>query len=56
MRELIAAALADADIRTKLAGQGDIIHGGSPQDLGALLRSETVNWAKVVKESGAKAE
>ncbi len=51
-----AAALADADIHGKLAAQGYIIHGGSPQDLGALLRSETVKWAKVVKESGAKAE
>jgi tripartite-type tricarboxylate transporter receptor subunit TctC len=50
------AALADADIRGKLTSQGYIIHGGSPQDLGALVRSETVKWAKVVKESGAKAE
>ena len=50
------AALADADIRGKLTAQGYIVHGGSPQDLGALLRSETVKWAKVVKESGAKAE
>jgi len=50
------AALADADIHSKLTTQGYIIHGGSPQDLGALVRSETVKWAKVVKESGAKAE
>ena len=50
------AALAEADIRGKLTQQGYIVHGGSPQDLGALLRSETVKWAKVVKESGAKAE
>lgn len=50
------AALADADIRGKLTAQGYIVHGGSPQELGALLRSETVKWAKVVKESGAKAE
>ena len=50
------AALADPDIHAKLVAQGYIIHGGSPQDLGALLRSETVKWAKVVKESGAKAE
>ena len=51
-----AAALADAETRDKLVGQGYTINGGSPQDLGTLVRSELVKWAKVVKESGAKVE
>ena len=51
-----AAALADHDIRDKLVAQGFTLNGGSPQDLGALVRSELVKWARVVKESGAKAE
>jgi len=51
-----AAALGDADIRDKLAAMGYTINGGSTQDLGALVRSELVKWAKVVKESGAKVE
>ena len=51
-----AAALADADIREKLVAQGYTINGGSPQDLGNLVRAELVKWARVVKESGAKVE
>lgn len=51
-----AVALADHDTRDKLVAQGFTINGGSPQDLGALVRAELVKWAKVVKESGAKAE
>jgi tripartite-type tricarboxylate transporter receptor subunit TctC len=51
-----AAALADHDTRDKLLSQGFTLNGGSPQELGALVRSELVKWAKVVKESGAKAE
>jgi tripartite-type tricarboxylate transporter receptor subunit TctC len=50
------AALADPDVRDKLIAQGYTINGGSPQDLGSLVRSELVKWAKVVKESGAKVE
>jgi tripartite-type tricarboxylate transporter receptor subunit TctC len=51
-----AAALRDPEIRDKLAGLGYTINGGSAQELGALVRTELVKWAKVVKESGAKVE
>ena len=51
-----AVALADPDTRDKLVAQGYTINGGSPQDLGNLVRAELVKWARVVKESGAKAE
>lgn len=33
-----------------------LVASGSPQDLASLLRAETVKWAKVVKESGAKVD
>jgi len=51
-----AVALADPDVRDKLIAQGYTINGGSPQELGALVRAELVKWARVVKESGAKVE
>ena len=51
-----AAALADADVGDKLRAQGYAINGGSPQDLGALVRTELVKWAKVVKDSGARVD
>ena len=51
-----ALALADPDLRDKLMAQGYTINGGSPQDLGNLVRAELVKWAKVVKDSGAKAD
>lgn len=51
-----AAALADSAIHDKLLAQGYVVHGGTPQNLAAYLRSESVKWARVVKESGAKVE
>ena len=51
-----AAALADADVSDKLRAQGYTINGGSPQDLGTLVRAELVKWAKVVKDSGARVD
>jgi tripartite-type tricarboxylate transporter receptor subunit TctC len=49
-------ALDDSEIRDKLLAQGYIIHGGTPQELDTLLRTETLKWEKVVKETGAKVE
>jgi len=50
------AALAAPDMREKLIQQGFMINAGSAQDLGKLVASELVKWARVVKESGAKVE
>lgn len=49
-------ALAAPDVREKLQNQGFFINAGSPQDLAKLVSSELVKWARVVKESGAKAD
>ena len=46
--------LADPEVRTQLAGQGiDEPAPGTPEQLGALIRSELVKWEKVVRASGA---
>lgn len=49
-------ALAMPDVREKLAGLGLDPAPGSPEALATVIQNETGKWAKVVKESGAKAE
>lgn len=49
-------ALQDAEVKKKLAGQGADVRGGTPEQFGALIRSEIVRWGKVVQESGAKVD
>ncbi|MEK6211688.1 MAG: tripartite tricarboxylate transporter substrate binding protein [Pseudomonadota bacterium] len=45
-----------AEVRQLFNRQGVESRGGTPGDFAAFLREQTVKWAKVVKESGAKAE
>lgn len=49
-------ALLSPDVRAKLVEQGADVLGGTPEQFAALLQDETVRWAKVVKESGAKVD
>ena len=44
------------ELRDRLAGQGLFVKTGTPKELSALMQSETVKWAKVVKEAGIKIE
>ena len=39
-----------------LAGLGVEIIGNTPEEFGNVIRTDIVKWAKVVKESGAKAD
>ena len=48
------AALADSQIKARLAGFAATALPGSPADFGKLIAEETEKWAKVVKFSGAK--
>ena len=51
-----AKVLAMPDIREKLAALGLDPAPGTPEALAALIQTETVKWARVVKESGATAD
>jgi tripartite-type tricarboxylate transporter receptor subunit TctC len=50
----INAALADPNIKTRLADLGGAPMPMKPAEFGALVATETEKWAKVVKFSGAK--
>ena len=50
------AALADPDIKAKLANLGGVPIGGTPEQFWAIHKAETEKWAKIVQFSGAKAE
>ncbi|HSH91699.1 MAG TPA: tripartite tricarboxylate transporter substrate binding protein [Ramlibacter sp.] len=50
------AALADPDIKARLASLGGVPIGGTPEQFWAIHRAETEKWAKIVQFSGAKAE
>lgn len=49
-----AKALAQGDVRAKLAGLGMEVIGNSPEEFAAAIKSEIPQWAKVIKESGIK--
>ena len=50
------AILKSEETKKFFADQGAEAGGGTPEELNAFVRAETAKWAKVVKESGAKAD
>ena len=52
----IVAILHLPDVVERLSAQGAEPVGSTPEEFAAYIRSETAKWAKVVRESGAKAE
>lgn len=52
----VAKLLAEPDVREKIHTLGFETMGGSPREFAAYQRQELAKWAKVVRETGAKAE
>jgi tripartite-type tricarboxylate transporter receptor subunit TctC len=52
----VTKILAMPDVKTALFNQGLDPAPGSPEQFGAYIKSERAKWARVIKESGAKAE
>jgi tripartite-type tricarboxylate transporter receptor subunit TctC len=44
------------DVKEKMFGLGMDIAGGTPEEFGALVRSDIAKWAKVIREAGIKGE
>lgn len=52
----LVRAMADAGMKRQMAALGVETLSSTPEEFAALIRSETVKWAKIVKASGAKVE
>lgn len=52
----IARLLQQRDVRDRFATLGFEPNRGSPAEFGALIKSDIVKWAKVVRESGARVD
>jgi len=56
LNKLIEEALADPKIKQRIADLGGAPMGGTPEDFGKIIASETAKWKKVVEYSGASVE
>ncbi len=56
LHEAAAAALAEADVRSRLEAQGLTVVAGPPAELDRLVANEIKLFSQVVKEQGIKAE
>jgi tripartite-type tricarboxylate transporter receptor subunit TctC len=52
----INAALADPNMKARIADLGGTVLTGSPTDFGKLVADEIDKWAKVIKFAGIKPE
>jgi tripartite-type tricarboxylate transporter receptor subunit TctC len=52
----IARALAQPDMHERFVAQGVDLQSTTPEQFGALIKSEVVKWRKVVKDAGAKVD
>ena len=55
LNQEIVRVLNQADMKEKLSGSGVEIVGSSPEQLGAMVKSEVARMGKVIKDAGIKA-
>ncbi|MBK8325244.1 MAG: tripartite tricarboxylate transporter substrate binding protein [Betaproteobacteria bacterium] len=55
LRAEIHKALADPEVKERLAGLGAVVSPTTPQELGALVRGEHERYGKLIREAGIKA-
>ena len=56
LHQLVVAALAQPDVREKLAAIAYVPVGNSPEECAAFFKSEMAKWGPVIKAAGLKAE
>ena len=56
LNQIARDAMADAQVKEKLASQGATLIGDDPAHFHAFLASETARWAKVIKDAGIPIE
>jgi tripartite-type tricarboxylate transporter receptor subunit TctC len=56
LHDEIVRALHLPDIKERLVGLGFEVAGDTPEQFGNWMKTERVKWAKVIRDSGAKAE
>jgi tripartite-type tricarboxylate transporter receptor subunit TctC len=54
LNEAFNKALVIPEIREKIAGPGNVVGGGSPEEFNAFIQSEQNRWAALVKSAGIK--
>jgi len=52
----VSAVLAEDEVRRYMAGAGIEIVGSQPAEFGRFFRHEKEQWAKVIRETGAKVD
>ena len=56
LHDLIVGAIQEPAVRERMAGFGFEPVGNTPEEFGEFVKADIARWAKVVKQSGAKAE
>jgi tripartite-type tricarboxylate transporter receptor subunit TctC len=56
LNKAAVAAIKDPEVAGKLASQGAILVGDTPEHFRDYIAAETIRWAKVIKEAGVQTE